>query len=75
VRSLDDIQAFFRAIADRLAAMQRTSRFHCGDCERNEKCGLPPDDQCVTRAMQITRDGDYRARPPADHFRPAVWPR
>jgi len=69
------MRAFIRSISakisERLAASRRLSDFTCGDCERNERCGLPPDDQCVVRAMQIARDGDERARPPRY---PAVWP-
>jgi hypothetical protein len=74
MRTLDNIQAILNAIANRAAAMRRASRFNCGDCERNERCDLPPDEKCIPRAMQIARDGEYRARPPTDYF-PAVWPR
>ena len=33
----------------------RRSGFTCGDCERWERCGLPPHDDCVHRAEQIAR--------------------
>jgi hypothetical protein len=67
------IRTMSAKIAERIAASQRLARFTCGDCERNERCGLPPSDQCVVRAMQIARDGDYRVAPPIG-FYPAVWP-
>ena len=60
-------------IAANIATSRRLSRFTCGDCERNERCGLPPDNNCVVRAMQIARDGDNHARRPMVAH-PGVWP-
>jgi hypothetical protein len=52
------------AILSRLAratiALTRGPEFACGDCEFNERCGLPPAKDCIARAEQIERDG---ARP------------
>lgn|SRR5512135_1702342 len=69
--------ALVRKIAAMIAAdretTRRLSRFTCGDCERSERCGLPPDDGCVIKAIHIARDGDQRLRRPrAAH--PAGWP-
>ena len=69
------------AVVRRIAAMiaaeretsRRLSRFTCGDCEQSERCGLPPDDGCVIKAMQIARDGDQRAQRPSAAY-VAVWP-
>jgi hypothetical protein len=69
------------ALVRRIAAMiaigretsRRLSRFTCGDCEQSERCGLPPDDGCVIKAMHIARDGDQRARRPRAAYA-AVWP-
>jgi len=74
MRTLDEIKTVFAAIADRFAAVRRTSRFTCGDCERNEQCGLPPDGECVVKAAQLARDEDYQRRAPAGYYK-AVWPR
>ena len=69
--------ALVRKIAAMIAAdretTRRLSRFTCGDCEQSERCGLPPDDGCVIRAMHIARDGDQRARRPRAAYA-AVWP-
>lgn len=69
--------ALVRKIAAMIAAdretTRRLSRFTCGDCEHSERCGLPPDDGCVIKAMQMARDGDQRARRPRAAYA-AVWP-
>ena len=62
-----------QAIFARLTASRRLSDFSCGDCDRNEQCGLPPHDKCVVKALQIARDGDDCARPPVGYW-PASWP-
>jgi Zn-dependent alcohol dehydrogenase len=48
-------------VSEWVAAMRRMSKFTCGDCERSDRCGLPPSDLCVARLEQIAR-GDWRAR-------------
>jgi hypothetical protein len=69
--------AFVQKIAAMIAAdretTRRLSRFTCGDCEQSERCGLPPDDECLIKAMQMARDGDQRARRPRAAYA-AVWP-
>jgi hypothetical protein len=55
---LDDVFAKF---ADTLAALRRRSGFTCGDCERSDRCGLPPSDRCIVRAEQIVR-GDWKIK-------------
>jgi len=38
------------------------SPFMCGDCERVDRCGLPPSDNCIVKAMQIANhDGSTKA--------------
>ena len=51
----------FAKVARRIATMRRASDFTCGDCERSDRCGLPPSDTCIVRAEQIAR-GDWKAR-------------
>jgi hypothetical protein len=67
------LQAMFNAIADRFAATRRGSELTCGDCEQNERCGLPPHDDCPVKAAQIARDGNL-SRAPREYYK-AVWPR
>ena len=74
MHAFDEIRTIFKGIANRVEALRRTSRFVCGDCERNERCGLPPDEKCVVKAAQLARDDDYQRRAPANYYR-AVWPR
>ena len=72
MREPGQLQKFFTALKD-IVASQPVSRFTCGDCARNAKCGLPPHDDCVTRLLQI-RDESKVARKP-DYLYPAIWPR
>ena len=67
------LQAMVNAIADRFAASRRASGITCGKCEQNERCGLPPHEDCVVKAAQIARDGDF-SRSPSEYYK-AVWPR
>ena len=67
------LQAMLNAIAGRFAASRRASEFTCGKCEQNERCGLPPHTDCVVKAAQIARDGEFSRAPP--EYYKAVWPR
>lgn len=58
MRVLDVIKWPFRVIAEQYAVHRRLSHFTCGDCERNEQCGMPPSEACVARQAQIARYGD-----------------
>jgi len=53
------IRGIFAQIS--IATIRRRSAFNCGDCERSDRCGLPPSDTCMIRAEQIAR-GDWKAR-------------
>jgi hypothetical protein len=55
------IQNVLAGFARSLAALRRPREFTCGDCERSDRCGLPPSDQCIVKAAQIAR-GDWKAR-------------
>ena len=44
-----------------IATLRRRSDFTCGDCERSDRCGLPPSDTCIVRAEQIAR-GDWKSK-------------
>jgi hypothetical protein len=45
-------------LAALLARRRRQPDFMCGDCERWERCGLPPNKNCIVMAAQLARDGD-----------------
>jgi hypothetical protein len=52
------IQDVFAGFARAVAALRRRPEFSCGDCERSDRCGLPPSDRCIVKAAQIVR-GDW----------------
>jgi hypothetical protein len=67
----------FRKLINVLASylpQQKAAQFSCGDCERNEQCGLPPHDDCTERLLQIARDGEKRPSR-SEYLYPAIWPR
>jgi len=50
MRALDSIREKIATFAGRLAASERRAdwaAFQCGDCERRDRCGLPPDTDCA----------------------------
>ncbi len=61
------VRGIFAKVSDRIAAMQRLSRFTCGDCEFSDRCDLPPSENCILRQDQIAR-GDWKARRQARQF-------
>ena len=42
-------------VARYVTTQRRLSKFSCGDCDRWQHCGLPPDAVCVARAAQSAR--------------------
>jgi hypothetical protein len=52
------IRDVFARITATVAAMRRPREFTCGDCERSDRCGLPPSDRCIVKAAQIA-SGDW----------------
>jgi hypothetical protein len=51
----DFVQGVLAKLASMSATLRRPSEFACGDCERVERCGLPPSDDCIEKAAQIER--------------------
>jgi hypothetical protein len=61
---MDALDAIRKMIA-RIAALivrRPSSGFVCGECERWERCGLAPHEDCIVMAAQIARDGGRPAR-------------
>lgn len=52
----------FARLVSAVKTLVRGPEFACGDCERNERCGLAPSGECIVRAAQIERDGDRPQR-------------
>jgi hypothetical protein len=55
------IEDAFARLARTVAALRRRPEFTCGDCERSERCGLPPSDRCIVKAAQIG-SGDWTGK-------------
>jgi len=62
MRAIGSLKAVASAIAGRMVALRSRPDFYCGQCERWERCGLPPSEDCIHRAMQIERDGGRSRR-------------
>lgn len=44
-----------------LARIAEEPQFSCGDCERSDRCGMPPNELCLIKAAQLAR-GDWELR-------------
>lgn len=66
----DGIRARLSAL---LSGLFRKPEFTCSDCERWERCGLPPNVPCVVRAAQLER-GDWKLRRQARALSRTVGP-
>jgi hypothetical protein len=55
MRILDFLQGTLAKVTSIGAALRKHSDFACGDCERVDRCGLPPSDDCIEKAAQIER--------------------
>ena len=62
MRAILSLRTLMGGIKDRLAAAARKREIlYCSECERSERCGLPPSDDCVYKLEQLERN---RGRPP-----------
>jgi hypothetical protein len=52
------IRDIFGRFMTAITAPRRKHDFVCGDCERWQRCGLPPSDDCIIKAAQMARDAD-----------------
>jgi hypothetical protein len=52
------IRDTFTRAQDFIGGLTRPPEFVCGDCDRNQHCGLPPHNDCIEKAMQRARDPD-----------------
>ena len=62
MRVLESVRAAWSKLG--LPLGRQPDQLSCGECERWERCGLPPSDQCITRAAQIARRDEEPDRPP-----------
>lgn len=55
MRTSDSNSGLFARLTNFLTRAGRESEFTCGDCERWERCGLAPSEDCIVKAAQIER--------------------
>ena len=58
MRTRDTIRAGLDRMMTAITLRRANDQFVCGDCERWERCGRPPSDDCVIKAAQMARDAD-----------------
>jgi hypothetical protein len=56
------IRSIFSRLLAALTAPAGAGHFVCGDCERWERCGRPPSDDCIVKAAQLARDEERPRR-------------
>jgi hypothetical protein len=54
----------------RAVAARRRPNFTCGDCERWQRCALPPSDNCVIRVEQMSRAEEHQSTRRANALAP-----
>jgi hypothetical protein len=54
MRVLDFVQGVLAKVAS-IVKLRRQSDFACSDCEKVDRCGLPPSDDCIEKAAQAER--------------------
>jgi hypothetical protein len=57
MRAREVVKRIVAGLAEARARRRRASEFMCGECERWERCGLPPNKNCIVMAAQLARDG------------------
>ena len=60
MRALDAVKRVMDDFAAGVARRQQRPDASCGQCERRERCGLPPNRNCIVMAAQVARN---RGRP------------
>jgi hypothetical protein len=58
MRAREVVKKVVAGVAGLKARRRPTSEFMCGECERWERCGLPPNKNCIVMAAQLARDGE-----------------
>jgi hypothetical protein len=61
MRMIDPIRGPRSGLYGLLTRLGGGEEFACGDCERWEQCGLPPNEDCIFKAAQLA-DGRWKAR-------------
>jgi len=62
MRALDVVRGVFVELTTLIIRSRQGSDFVCGECERWERCGLPPSNRCIVMVAQIARNGGRPAK-------------
>jgi hypothetical protein len=65
--AMDSLKVATNAIARRVEDARSRPDLYCGQCDRWQRCGLPPREDCIHRVMQMESD-EWRSRRSA-----ALW--
>lgn len=55
MRALDAVRGMITMLAGLIRPWRRKQAFSCGECERWQRCGLPPNDRCIVMVAQLAR--------------------
>jgi hypothetical protein len=55
MRALNIVRELFTQAGRPVCAAAAEAPFVCGECERGQRFGLPPDDRCIVMAAQLAR--------------------
>jgi len=55
MRRLNILRRIFTTCTNPARRPRRKPDFSCGECERWQRCGLPPHEDCIVRAAQLAR--------------------
>lgn len=61
MRTLDVARTALEAVRNAMRGVRPDPEFTCGDCERRDRCSLPPNNDCLAKAEQMTR-GDWKTK-------------
>ena len=61
MKSTETHRGILTRLSNFISRFSRQPDFTCSDCDRWERCGLPPDEPCVVKAAQLER-GDWKLR-------------
>jgi hypothetical protein len=53
---VESLAGFLKKLTSYLAPIWREPPFTCADCERWQRCGLPPSETCMIKLEQLSRD-------------------